>query len=152
MKTDRLRKSSFFSMLLALLGVGASSCIFITPCMYGSPRAEWSVKGKVVDAAGKPVPGLQVVLGNRYGANYDQEYWPLDTLQTGPDGVYQVQSGGFPLSKLQVDVHDIDGPDNGGEFLDAMVYVTDFKFENGDGAWYSGSAEINVPDITVTRK
>ena len=150
----RTKKSGFFAMLLALVGIGTTSCWPV--CMYGTPSAEWSVKGKVIDDAGRPVPGLQVALGNRVdnepGVIYDQNYWPLDTLTTGPDGVYQVNSSGFPLSKLQVDVKDIDGEANGGEFADAAVIISDFKFEGGDGAWYDGHADINVPDIVVKKK
>jgi len=51
-----------------------------------------------------------------------------------------------------VEVKDIDGEANGGEFHDASVIVKDFKFEDGDGAWYSGHADINVPDIIVYKK
>ena len=150
----RKEKGGFFALLLALVGIGSTGCWQV--CMYGSPTAEWSVKGKVIDEAGKPVPGLQVVLGNRTdnepGVIYDQNYWPLDTLKTGPDGVYQVTDQGFPLSKLQVDVTDVDGAANGGEFNSASVVVSDFKFKNGDGAWYSGHADIAIPDIVVKKK
>lgn len=155
MKTDRLRKSSFFSMLLALLGVGASSCIFLTPCMYGSPSADWSVKGRVLDENGKRVPGLQVILGSRYENSenviYDQNYFPLDTLYTGMDGSYHMEGHGFPLNQLQVDIHDVDGPSEGGEFTDVTLIIKDFEFEGGKG-WYSGHAEINIPDIIVKKK
>ena len=153
MKTMKPKKTGFISMLLALLGVGATSCI--VPCMYGTPNADWTVKGKVVDEAGKPVAGLQVVLGNQYENSeqviYDQNYWPLDTLQTGTDGVYQVDQQGFPLNYLRVDIHDIDGEAGGGEFADASLILHDIKFEDGKG-WYEGHAEINVPDIVVHKK
>ena len=153
MKTIKPKKNGIFSMLLALLGVSATSCI--VPCMYGTPNADWTVKGKVVDEAGKPVAGLQVVLGNQYENSeqvvYDQNYWPLDTLQTGSDGVYTVDQNGFPLNYLRIDVHDIDGEAGGGEFADASLIVRDFKFEDGKG-WYEGHANINVPDIIVHKK
>lgn len=148
------KKTGFFAMLLALLGVSATSC-FLTPCMYGSPSADWTVKGKVIDEDGKPVAGLQVVLGNQYESNenviYDQEYWPLDTLKTGTDGLYSTDQQGFPLNFLRVDVHDIDGEAGGGEFADVSLIMRDIKFENGKG-WYEGHAEINVPDIVVKKK
>jgi len=143
----------FFALLLSLIGLGTTGC---APCMYGTPSADWSVKGRVVDETGRPVSGLQVVLGNRTdnepGVIYDTNYWPLDTLQTASDGVYQILSSGFPLSKLQIDVHDIDGDANGGEFADASIVINDFKFKEGDGVWYSGHADINVPDIIVKKK
>lgn len=148
----RKEKGGFFALLLALVGISMTGCV----CMYGSPTADWAVKGKVIDENGQPVPGLQVALGNRMdnepGVIYDENYWPLDTLQTGPDGVYQVVSSGFPLSKLQIDVKDIDGEANGGEFYDATLVISDFKFEEGKGPWYSGHADIQVPDIVVKKK
>ena len=150
----RKERSGLFALLLALVGIGTTGCWQI--CMYGTPSAEWAVKGKVIDESGKPVPGLQVALGNRMdnepGVIYDQNYWPLDTLKTDPDGVYQVVSSGFPLSKLQVDVTDIDGEANGGEFNDVTLVISDFTFEDGKGAWYAGRADINVPDIVVKKK
>ena len=151
---NKAGKTGFFAMLLALVGISATSCWPV--CMYGTPSAEWSVKGKVIDEAGEPVPGLQVALGNRVdnepGVIYDENYYPLDTLKTGPDGTYQIVRNGFPLSQLQVDVKDIDGEANGGEFQDVTLVVKDFQFEDGDGAWYSGHADINVPDIVVKKK
>lgn len=146
-------KTGFISMLLAVFGLSASSCI---PCMYGSPTADWTVKGKVIDEQGKGVPGLQVILGNRYEDSaeviYDQNYWPLDTLTTGTDGMYGVDRGGFPINRLQVDIHDIDGEENGGEYADVTLIIKDFEFKDGDRSWYEGHAEINVPDIVVKKK
>ena len=140
-------------MLLALLGLGTTGCII--PCMYGSPTADWTVKGKVINESGEPVPGLQVVLNNHYENSedviYDQNDWPLDTLLTGTDGVYTVDQGGFPLQQLKVDVMDIDGEAGGGEYADVSLIIKDFKFEDGKG-WYEGHAEINVPDIIVHKK
>ena len=120
-------------MLLALLGVGATSCI--VPCMYGTPNADWTVKGKVVDEAGKPVAGLQVVLGNQYENSeqviYDQNYWPLDTLQTAGDGTYHLESNGFPIQQLEVHVQDIDGELRGGEYEDAHIIVKQIEYKDG---------------------
>lgn len=146
-------RQGFISMLLALLGLGATGCI--VPCMYGTPNADWSVKGKVVDENGKGVPGLQVVLGNFFENTqdviYDENYLPLDTLKTGMDGTYYVEQQGFPINYLRVDVKDIDGEANGGEYGDVSLVVRDFEFEDGKG-WYTGHAEINVPDIIVKKK
>lgn len=146
------RRTSFFATLLALVGLGTPGC-FVE--MYGSPYATWSVKGKVTDNEGKPIPGLQVVLGNRYENSadviYDENYRPLDTLETGQDGTYQLESNGFPINLLQVDVHDIDGPENGGEFEDASLVIRDINYEGGKG-WNSGHADIKVPDIRLKKK
>ena len=140
-------------MLLALLGVSATGCI--TPCMYGSPSADWSVKGKVIDEQGEGVEGLQVVVSNYFPNSaeviYDVNEKPLDTLRTGRDGTYGLDGQGFPLNQLKIKVEDIDGEAGGGEFADVSLVLHDIKFEDGKG-WYEGHAEINVPDIIVKKK
>ena len=50
----RKEKGGFFALLLALVGISTTGCV----CMYGSPTADWAVKGKVIDENGQPVPGL----------------------------------------------------------------------------------------------
>ncbi len=154
-KSRSRRRTGLFSLLLGLLGAGTSGCI--TPCMYGSPSADYSVKGKVIDENGKPIPGLQVVLAHRYDNTdaviYDENYLPIDTLQTGTDGIYRLETQtGFPISKLQVDVHDIDGEANGGAFNDAALVIRDIDYSGGDKNWYAGYAEINIPDIILKKK
>ena len=147
------RRSGLRSILLSLIGLGTSGCI--APVMYGTPYAEWSVKGKVVDETNCPVRGLQVVLGNRFENSesviYDVNYQSLDTLHTASDGTYQVAREGFPLHHLEIHVKDIDGPQNGGEFEDAGLIIKDIVYKGAKG-WYSGSADIIVPDIIVKRK
>ena len=141
------RKAGFFALLLSLVGLGTTSCWQV--CMYGSPCAEWTVKGKVVNEAGEPISGLQVALGNlTNGGNY----YALNTLQTGADGVYELISGGNPISNLQVDVKDIDGEASGGAFRDTSLVVSDLQYKDGDGDWYVGHVEIEVPDITLKKK
>ena len=147
------RRTGFFSIFLALLGLGTSGCILTV--MYGSPSADWSVKGKVVDEDNKPISGLQVVLANYFENTneviYDQNYWPLDTLQTAGDGTYHLESNGFPIQQLEVHVQDIDGELRGGEYEDAHIIVKQIEYKDGKG-WYSGHADIRVPDIILKKK
>ena len=140
------KKTGFLAMLLSLLGL-APACNIIAPCMYGSPNADWSVKGKVIDENGKPVGGLQVVIDYN-----DQEGWPVDTLKTRSDGGYSLEDNGFPFHQLKVEVEDIDGEAGGGQFQKATLIVRDIQYKHGDGAWYSGHADIAVPDIVVYKK
>ena len=60
----KLRPTSFLSILLALMGFSVSGCFGRVE--YGTPNADWSVKGRVVDETNCPVGGLQVALGNRF--------------------------------------------------------------------------------------
>lgn len=140
-------------MLLALFGLSTSGCFI--PAMYGTPSADWSVKGRVTDEDNQPVAGIQVVLGNHFQSNehviYDQEYWPLDTLQTGPDGTFQASRGGFPIQQLKVDFQDIDGEENGGEFEAVSLMIRKIEYKDAKG-WYSGRAEIEIPDVILKKK
>ena len=149
------RNNGILAMVLTLLGL-APACDIITPCMYGSPSADWSVKGKVIDEEGKGVEGLQVVVINYFpnsaGVIYDVNDQPLDTLRTAQDGAYGVDGHGFPLNQLKIKVEDIDGEEGGGEFVDATIVVSDIQYKNGDRNWYEGHADINVPDIVVYKK
>ena len=156
------RKLGFFAMLLALLGISSCGEInneddpFKGMTMYGTPSAQYSVKGKVTDDKGKAIEGLQVILGKRYYDNssvkYDQHYFPIDTLTTDSKGVYQFESGkDFPFENLQVDVNDIDGAAGGGEFNSATTVVNNIEYKGGSG-WYRGKAEIKVPDIKLKKK
>lgn len=141
----------FIALLCSLVGLGTTCCY---PCMYGSPTADFSAKGRVIDEAGQPIQGLQVILGNRrHGENYDgTSYTPIDSLKTGPNGEYEVYfASTIPVTNLQVDVNDIDGEANGGSFESATVLVKDIQYEDGKG-WYEGSAEILVPDIKLKKK
>lgn len=152
----RRKRTGFIALLLALFGIGTTGCI--VPCMYGSPTADFTVKGKVVDESGAPISGLQVILGRRYydspSVIYDENYFPIDTIQTGPDGIYQYQTmngAAFPVDNLQVDVNDIDGEAGGGAFESASLVVKKIEYDGGKG-WYEGHAEIEVPDIILKKK
>lgn len=167
MKTGKRKnngKLGFFTLLMAALGLGGCETLNDAELQvertfraaYGVPTASYSVKGKVVDNSNRPVKGLQVILGN-YMPNsasviYDQNYFPIDTLETGSDGSFQYKcQDHFPIDQLQVDVRDIDGAAGGGEFENATLFVRDIDYKNAKG-WYRGHADITVPKITVKKK
>ena len=159
MRINKPRKYGFFAMLLALLGIGGCQDLPEEEemrLMYGTPTAQFSVKGKVTDEKGNAIQGLQVILGNRFYDNssvtYDHHYFPDDTLTTDSDGVYQFESSRiFPIENLQVDVNDIDGAAGGGEFNSATTVVRNIEYKDGNG-WYRGKADIKVSDIKLEKK
>ncbi len=157
MPLNKPKRLGFFAMLLALLGIGGCSEIngINNMAMYGTPTADWSVKGKVLDPDGKPVAGIQVILGNHFedgpGVIYDNHYIPIDTVNTGVDGSFSYQKHGFPIEHLQIDTHDIDGEAGGGEFQDATILVRNIEYKDKKG-WYVGKADISVPDIKLKKK
>ena len=156
------RRLGFFTLLLALLGISSCGEInneddpFNQLLMYGTPSAQYSVKGKVTDEKGEAIQGLQVILGKRYyddsSVIWDQHYFPIDTLTTDSNGVYQYDSGTvFPIENLQIDVNDIDGTAGGGEFNSATTVVKNIEYKGGS-SWYLGKADIKVPTFKLKKK
>lgn len=152
-KRHNLRFTGIFSILLGLLGIGTSACFPVV--MYGTPQADFSIKGKVLDEEGQPVKGIQVVVANRFENSpsviYDQNWSPIDTLYTDGAGNYEMTREIFPTSNVQVDIHDVDGTQNSGEFEDETLIFREIEYKDGKG-WYSGHAEITVPDIVLKKK
>ena len=150
----KARKTGLFAILLSLVGLGSVGCY--GPLMYGTPSADFSVKGKVTDENGRPIPDLQVILGRRYynsnSVTYDHTYFPIDTVKTGSDGIYRMTAEReFPPENLQVDVNDIDGEAGGGQFESSTLVIQNIQYEGGDG-WYRGKADVKVPDIKLKKK
>lgn len=160
LQTRKPKKLGFFAMLLALLGIGGctSEEIFYERemmAMYGTPTANFSVKGTVTDEKGKPISNLQVILGQRYynnsGVIYDVNYVPIDTLTTDAKGVYQMSKTRFPVQNLQIDINDIDGEAGGGQFQSSSLVIQNIQYEGGEG-WFRGTANVKVPDIILKKK
>ena len=157
-KHNRARTLRFFSMLLALLGLGAG-CeeLGIVEVMYGSPTAHFSVKGKVTDESGNPIQNIEVYL---YGVtNYEgQDYAvpnPGQPVMTDSKGTYLIERSDRPYSAIQVNVKDIDGASNGGEFASDSLRNSSFTFikdKNDKSAWSVGTADIKMPDIKLKKK
>ena len=158
-KHNKARALGFFSMLLALLGVGCEKIeeIGIVEVMYGSPSAHFSVKGKVTDESGKPIQNIEVYL---YGVtNYEgQDYAvpnPGQPVMTDSKGTYLIERSDRPYSAIQVNVKDIDGAANGGEFASDSLRNCSYTFikdKNDKSAWFVGNADIQMPDIKLKKQ
>ena len=132
-------KSKFSYLMLGLLGFAA--CHKTDPLvMYGTPHADVNVSGKVTDAFGKPITGIKVSMG--YGDR-------LDTL-TSADGSYALSSK-FGHQEALLIFTDIDGSDNGGEFVADTVdvkFTEDDRTGEGKG-WYEGSFARTDVDVQL---
>lgn len=122
--------------------------------VYGVPTVDFAVKGKVVDANGKPIKGLQVVFVNsRIDPDNlpDNEYWREMMKQmsdtTDQKGNFMVRCTDNPWMKQRVLVRDIDGAKNG-KFEDQLIDVTFDEIEGSQSIsqWKLGEkgAEITV--------
>lgn len=156
LKQDRMKISGkIYSAILAMLGFSGCGA-FTEPDMYGpppapeygSPYAEFVLKGKVSDTQGQPISDIRVVLKPCEDNNYMN-----DTVRTDGEGKYLFKPNNpFGWRKIWIIAEDTDGEDNGGEFATKTeeLDMKDVEFSGGDG-WYKGRAEESV-DITLEPK
>ena len=120
------------------------------PVMYGTPSADYEIKGKVLDADGDPIKGIKVEV-QTYVVRPEpvtiQRKFSLD------DGTYDASVQTFPVSKLRLVAQDVDGAENGGEFEEKTVELDFSKIEyTGDkDAWYWGKKSLEQ-DIVLEEK
>lgn len=121
--------------------------------VYGVPTVDFSIKGKVVDANGKPIKGLQVIfVDSRIDPDNlpQNDYWDNELRRmsdtTDAKGNFEVASSDRPWEKMRVLVRDIDGAKNG-SFESQLV---DVEFGDSEdkpvSKWKLGTkkAEITV--------
>ena len=158
-------KVGFFALLSALLGIGACGEINGDDpnlgdmrdirAMYGTPTVQYSVKGKVTDEQGTPIQGLEVTLSAV--STYEAYSHPLheDAYKTDRKGTYVINLHGFPYNILQINVKDVDGTANRGEFAPESIRTSNYTFKKDKpdkNPWYYGTADVNVPDIKLKKK
>lgn len=126
------------AFLLSLLGITSCENLFRTE--YGTPNAEFQIKGKVTDMENNPIEGIQV---NNQGS-FDNEM-----AYTKADGTFELSFKAFPPSndsKIDLTFTDVDGAENG-EFADKTENISVTKTEEGSGSWYEGL--FTADDVTV---
>ncbi len=149
-----MKTTKIITGLLTLLGFSATqvSCIMYGPPAdeYGSPRADFELKGKVVNEAGAPIEGIEV---SAKWQIYD--FYPTHTTTTDSNGEYLIEDpdAWFGTTKLTITAEDVDGEENGGEFAteDSEIEVKPEDYVGGDGRWYDGKA-TKTANFTLTLK
>ncbi len=148
----------FLNMLLALLGFAgiSSSCDDNKHlCEYGTPSADFSISGKVVDQKGNPLKDIVVECGVHVGQQGEIYHrYGIDTVHTKADGSFEKAWLGFSRYSDKIYVIDEDGPENGGEFEDKLYDpFNDFKrVKDGSGHWYEGAFEAKDLVIKLDNK
>lgn len=138
MKIKLLKKyNKLIALLLSLLGF-TTACFLIGGAEYGTPHADFIVRGKVesqIDS--RPIKNIRVIMRDSTSIYY------RDSINTDLNGIYTLKVTGFPLSKnFNIDLKDIDGTENG-EFqnLDTIVEFKNPVFTGGNKHWYNGQTE-----------
>lgn len=142
------------AVLTALLGLlGFESCdspdeYGPIPVAYGTPHADFIVKGVVTDEANHPIEGIRAQFLNDYN-------WGAISTTTDASGNYEVKATTFSdFYDCLLVVEDIDGEANGGEFLSDTLDLSKSKpvqVKKGDGGWYQGTYELSH-DIKLKKK
>ncbi len=151
------RKLGFFAMLLALLGLAGCEGIGVE-VMYGSPTAHYSVKGTVTDENGNPIKDLEVRLHGvaEYEGQGISVPNQLAPVRTDQKGTYHLEmSYGRIFPTVQVNVDDVDGSANGGEFASDSLRNSTYAFVKDNevnSPWHVGTADITMPDIKLKKK
>jgi putative lipoprotein (rSAM/lipoprotein system) len=138
MKIRILKKGNkLIALLLSLLGF-TSACIIIGGAEYGTPHADFIVRGSVVsERDNKAIKNIMVTMRDTASVYY------RDSINTNLTGSYVLKVTGFPLSKsFEIELKDIDGAENG-EFqnLDTIIEFKDPVFTGGNKHWYNGQTE-----------
>ena len=132
----------FVKFIIASLGVASISSCDNGECMYGTPNADYEIKGEVTDDAGSPLEGINVYVSSNESVS--------DTLlkaTTNAEGEYKMNGNNFPFNKLNIKCIDPSGKyQNSNKFVDV-------KF-NGKGKdeWYKGKADIKADFKLIKNK
>jgi putative lipoprotein (rSAM/lipoprotein system) len=141
--------NSLIAFLLTLLGF-SSSC---DPARveYGTPSADFILKGKIVSAANNnPIQDIIIEMRRVEKTQDGQTFVKVtDTSFSEYVGNFILtDNGAFPKDQTyQIKFTDTDGLQNGEyEPLDTTIVFQNPTFINGDGHWYNGQTEkeLNV--------
>jgi putative lipoprotein (rSAM/lipoprotein system) len=152
---------SFDRFLLVLLGLIGflTGCSIINPIPveYGTPHADYEMKGTVTDSlTAAPVQNARIIISQTLNQG-DLVAPRIDTLalkETDSTGKYDILVQDFPIDGItfQVTVVDIDGTANGGDFVSQEKDVI-FKQSDltGGKSWYDGKG-VKVIDFKLKKK
>ena len=109
---------------------------------YGTPYAEFEIKGLVCDEQAAPLQGIAVI--------YDQDLIKPDTLYTGQDGRFLIEGTMFPRNEMQLRFMDVDGEQNGGLFQTKSVKVKMEQVEQSLESWNYGKF-VGETEVTLKK-
>ena len=127
--------------------------------VYGVPTVDFCVKGRVTDANGKPVKGLQVILvdsridpDNLPETSYWVEELSRQSDTTDAQGNFEVKGSDRPWEQMRVLVTDIDGAKNGGSFQTQLVDVQFGEPEDGNKPVSKWNLGVKNAEVAIKMK
>ena len=120
---------------------------------YGSPTADYTVKGTVVNKAdGKPIEGIRVGYSSAFVSVVEYgvmpaPYTPKASVTTDAKGEFTLTENTFPIQDQTIPVYvdDIDGEKNGSFQSDTLkVDFKNAKQTKKSKSWYEGEFTVSV--------
>lgn len=125
------------SAVISLLGFSSCELFQEQGDMYGTPIADYQVKGCVTDADDNPIAGLRVVITETgFGEECD-----MQTLTTNKNGEYISEKKERKYRTNTLTITDIDGDENGGSFKEKTFNLNEIKpvlDKSKAEGWYEG--------------
>lgn len=127
--------TAFFTILGTVIG-----CDFFEPkCEYGTPSADFIIKGKVTDKETQaPINNIAII------RKTETSPYGNDTVKTDSNGEYELKFTYFPTVNHRIFAEDLDGDQNGGDYAPDSLKLNSSqmkKIKKGDGSWYAGAFE-----------
>jgi len=140
--------------ILSMFGFVGCGEVFNGSVEYGTPHADYTIKGTVVDkATGKPITGIRVgydsgfYFGTMYGVP-PTPFVPKSSVLTDAKGEFKLSDTFFPTNnQIPVYIEDIDGPENGLFQSDTLqISFSEADRTKKSKSWYHGefTKELNV--------
>ena len=118
-------------------------------CEYGTPTADFTVKGKVTDADGKPIKGIEIS-SKDLSSFIDGSGLSAVTAEDGTFVTNKIKEFGVGGTLVFTDT---DGEANGGEFvtLEKQISTLPQKQIKDGERWYRGEYEVTA-DVKLKAK
>ena len=129
----------FCGLMTGLLGFTTHSCI--SSKEYGTPYSDFTVSGKVTDADGNPIKGIQI--------NRKRHTAPVLSEENGDYSFNDPHS--MDRGEYTLEFKDIDGDLNGSfEDTERTLKIDKEEYTGGEG-WFSGYVKRNL-NVTLDKK
>lgn len=115
---------------------------------YGTPSADFVVKGKVVDQSSKkPIKDIRIIHKARYAP-------ASDTVKTNAKGEFELKFNEFPGVDHWIYAEDLEETQNGGLFRPDSLTVNSAqmkRIKKGSGSWNQGVFEKTDANFTLKK-
>ena len=113
---------------------------------YGVPVVHYRISARVVDDSGNPIKCIEAKA--LYDLNQHDYFYALG--YSSEEGVISSEQMTMELP-LYLQLRDVDGEENGGEFDSLSVDISEkfVKVSEGEG-WHTGTYEAELGDVVMT--